>query len=170
MSNSIPFPIVRWAPGKLMEAIEVAPMVHERWPATNLNAARCEVSVNHRNPGGVRRRRLIFALPTITSNGFSLLEISRVIGTPDHRFRVVDAAGEQRNISVRFGIQLVGQVDRRRRAHLWIGSRFWALCAEARLEAYLVKAGEYPPDGQLVVDELSEDEMLLGAYWRDNSQ
>jgi hypothetical protein len=48
-----------------------------------------------------------------------------------------------------------------------VGSRFWGFRAEAHLEAYLVETGSYPPNGSLVIDDLSGDEMLLAAHWQD---
>jgi hypothetical protein len=61
----------------------------------------------------------------------------------------------------------MARVDQARGTHLWIGSRFWGFRAEAHLEAYLVEAAAYPPNGELVIDEFSEDEMLLAAHWQD---
>ena len=88
-------------------------------------------------------------------------------GTTDHRFRVLASTGVQQNISVCFDRSLVARVDQVRGAHLWIGSRFWGVRAEAHLETYLLETANYPPNGQLVIDELSEDEMLLAAHWHD---
>ena len=113
------------------------------------------------------RPTLRSALPIITPNGFTLLEGSRLSGTTDYRFRVRSATGANQNISVRFDRSLMARVDQVRRSHLWIGSRFWAFRAEAYLETYLIDKADYPPNSQLVIDELSEDEMLLAAHWQD---
>ena len=88
-------------------------------------------------------------------------------GTADYRFRVLGSSGGQQSISVCFRRSLIARVDQVRGAHLWIGSRFWGFRAEAHLEAYLVETGSYPPTGELVIDDLSGDEMLLAAHWQD---
>ena len=75
--------------------------------------------------------------------------------------------GGQQNISVRFERSLMTRVDQVRTSHLWIGSRFWAFRAEAHLETYLAENADYPPNGRLMIDELSDDEMLLAAHWQD---
>src|SRR4051812_25173682 len=113
------------------------------------------------------RPTLRSALPIITPNGFTLLEGSRLSGTTDYRFRVQRAKGAPQNILVRFDRRLMARVDLVRRSHLWIGSRFWAFRAEAHLETYLIDKAEYPTDGQLVIEELSGDEILLAAHWQD---
>ena len=109
-----------------------------------------------------------FASTTAIADGYSLVpEVSPLAGTPDCRFRVVDSSGTQRSITVCFDGSLVTQIDRRRRTHLWIASRFWVLCAERHLAAYLSEVGDYPPNGQLSIAELDDDEMLLATYWKD---
>jgi hypothetical protein len=75
--------------------------------------------------------------------------------------------GGQQNISVSFERSLLTRVDQVRKSHLWIGSRFWAFRAESHLEAYLVEKADYPPNGRLMIDEFSDDEMLLAAHWQD---
>jgi hypothetical protein len=35
------------------------------------------------------------------------------------------------------------------------------------LAAYLSEVGDYPPNGQLSIAELDDDEMLLATYWKD---
>ena len=113
------------------------------------------------------RPRLSTVLPIVTANGFSVLEGSRVGGTTDYRFRVRASSGGQQNISVCFKRSLRARVDQARGTLLWIGSRFWGFRAEAHLEAYLVEAAACPPNGELVIDEFSDDEMLLAAHWQD---
>ena len=113
------------------------------------------------------RPTLSTILPIATPNGFTLLEGHRVGGTTSHRFWVCGPAGTQQSISVRFDRSLIERVDHARGTHLWIGSRFWGLRAEAHLESYLVETANYPPNGQLVIDELPDDELLLAAYWQD---
>lgn len=109
-----------------------------------------------------------FPSRTNTANGYSLVpEPSPLDGTPDCRFRVVDPAGTKRIIKACFDRSLVMRIDRKRSTRLWIASRFWVLCAERHLAAYLTEVGDCPPSGQLVIAELDEDEVLLAAYWQD---
>jgi len=113
------------------------------------------------------RPTLKSALPIVTANGFVLVEASRLGGTTEYRFQVRNSTGAQQNVRVRFDRSLMARVDQARRSHLWIGSRFWGFLAEAYLEAYLIERADYPPNGQLRIDDLSDDEMLLAAHWRD---
>lgn len=133
----------------------------------NCEAPSLSVLANRKTSAADSRPRLSTVLPIVTANGFTLLEGSRVSGTTDHRFCVRGLAGAQQSISVCFNRSLAARVDQVRRTHLWIGSRFWAFRAEAHLEAYLVEFANYPPNGQLVIDELSDDEMFLAAHWQD---
>jgi len=113
------------------------------------------------------RPTLKSALPIVTANGFVLVEASRLGGTTEYRFQVRSSTGAQQNVRVRFDRSLMARVDQARRSHLWIGSRFWGFLAEAYLEAYLIERADYPPNGQLRIDDFSDDEILLAAHWRD---
>lgn len=130
------------------------------------NAA-SELLTNRKTSSTDSRPRLDTVLPIVTANGFTLLEGSRLGGTTEHRFRVRHSTGTQHNISVRFDRSLMARVDQVRRSHLWIGSRFWTFRAEAYLEAYLIEKADFPPYDQLLIEELSDDEMLLAAHWQD---
>ena len=133
----------------------------------NFNAASFEVFANRKISAADSRPKLSTSLPIVTANGFTLLDGSRVGGTIDYRFRVQISTGAQENISVRFDRSLIALVDQARGTHLWIGSGFWAFRAEAHLEAYLSEKANYPPNGQLVISELSDDEILLATHWQD---
>jgi hypothetical protein len=133
----------------------------------NTNAASFELFPDLKTVAG--RTKLSSVLPILTANGFTLLEGSRLGGTTDYRFRVQSATGAQQNILVRFDRPLVALVDEVRRSHLWIGSQFWAFRAEAHLEAYLIEKADFPPNAQLLIEELSDDEMLLAAHWKDQA-
>jgi len=131
------------------------------------NATSFEVLANREISATDSRPTLNSVLPIATANGFTLLEGSRIGGTTDHCFLVRASTGIQRNISVCFDRSLMARVDQIRKSHLWIGSRFWAFRAEAYLEAYLVEKADYPPKGQLLIEDFSDDEMLLAAHWKD---
>ena len=133
----------------------------------NANAASIELLRTGKTSTTESRPRLSTVLPIVTANGFTLLEGSRVGGTTEYRFRVRHPTGSQKNVSVRFGRSLMARVDEVGRSHLWIGSRFWGFRAEAYLETYLVEKADFPPNDQLLIEELSDDEMLLAAHWKD---
>ena len=44
---------------------------------------------------------------------------------------------------------------------------FWLVCAEACLANYLWEKNQYPSDGQLEINELSSDQLMLALHWRD---
>ena len=138
---------------------------------TDANAVPFEMFASKNKSVIDSRRAPSFASPTTTANGYSLSpERSPLVGTPDCRFRVLDPAGTERTIAVCFDRSVVVRIDRKRskkRTHLWIASRFWVLCAERHLAAYLSEVGDWPPSGQLMIAELDDDEMLLATYWKD---
>jgi len=133
----------------------------------NSNAASFDLFQSRKTTPEVGRRELSSVLPIVIANGFTLVEGSRLGGTTDHRFQVKSATGAQQSVRVRFDRSLMARVDEVRKTHLWIGSRFWSFRAEARLEAYLIEKADYPPNGQLLIDDLSDDELLLAAHWQD---
>jgi hypothetical protein len=141
---------------------EVTSLMHQG----DRNAVLFEPFPNRNKAPGVRKG-LSSVLPVVTENGFTLLAGSRLGGTTEHRFQVRSASDEQQNVSVRFGRSLMARVDEVRKSHLWIGSRFWGFLAKARLEGYLSEKADYPPNAQLMIDDLSDDEMLLAAHWKD---
>jgi hypothetical protein len=105
---------------------------------------------------------------TVTPNGFRLVpEAASLNDTPDCRFRVMSPGGGQRAIAVCFAGYLVTRIEQQRKSPLRGASLFWVLCAQVHLTAYLRDAGDYPPIGQLTIADLSDDEMLLAAHWRD---
>ena len=141
--------------------------VPSRMHQGNRNATSFELFQSRKTTPAVGRRELRNALPIVTPNGFTVVEGARLGGTTDHRFQVKNATGAQQNVSVRFDRSLMARVDEVRKSHLWIGSGFWSFRAEAHLEAYLIEKADYPPNGQLLIDDFSDDEMLLAAHWQD---
>lgn len=167
MSSSLTFVTVRSGDLESRRAALVFEAVPQMMHHGNANATSVELLTSRKTSTTDSRLRLSTVLPIITANGFTLLEGSRVSGTIDYRFRVRHSTGAQQNISVRFDRSLIARVDQVRRSHLWIGSRFWAFRAEAYLEAYLIERADFLPNGQLMIEELSDDEMLLAAHWKD---
>lgn len=154
----------RWGQVGATLVVEAVPQsMHQ----AKINAAPLGLLISRNTAATVSRLKLNSVLPVISANGFTLVEGLRVSGTTERRFQVQSATGAQQTIRVRFSRSLMARVDQVRGAHLWIGSRFWAFRAEAHLEAYLVESANYPPNGQLVIEQLSDDEMLLAAHWQD---
>jgi hypothetical protein len=149
------------------QAILAADAVPQLMQHDKGNAACFEVLANREIPATDSRPTLSSVLPVATANGFTLVEGSRIGGSTDHRFRVRASNGAQQNISVCFDRSLIARVDQARGTHLWIGSRFWAFRAEEHLEAHLNEKANFPPNGQLMINELSDDELLLAKHWQD---
>jgi hypothetical protein len=137
-------------------------------PLKNALTATCfEVSGDRKQPA-MDRPATPRVAPAVEPNGFSLIpEAFAMTGPPTCRFRVLRAGGSQRMITVCFDDVLVAAIDRQRRVGLWIASRFWSVCAQIVLAAYLTDVGDYPPGDRLMVGDLDEEEMLLAVHWRD---
>jgi hypothetical protein len=108
----------------------------------------------------------------LTENGFSIVRVSEidsaVIDTPQEcHFLVQYDQLSAREIHVGFREELITQLRIRRRMALADTSMFWLVCAESCLATYLWEKNDYPPDGGLIIDELSPDELMLAIHWRD---
>lgn len=108
----------------------------------------------------------------LTENGFTIIRLSEVdssvVDTPDECSFMVHREDEaEREITVRFNRNLVEQLRIRRRNALPDHSVFWLVCAESRLANYLWEQNDFPPEGRLIIDELSPDELMLILHWRD---
>jgi hypothetical protein len=82
------------------------------------------------------------------------------------RFLVRNERGREREVSVAFEESLIAQIQNHRRSRLLDGSVLWLVCAEQRLATYLWENDDYP-DGQLLIHELTADELLLASHWSD---
>ncbi len=125
------------------------------------------------------------AIQYVTENGFSIMrcsdvETSGVPGTAaaprcssgtdtahECRFLVRNPLGWEREVTVEFDDDVIAQVENRRRSRLSLTSGFWLNCAERCLATYFWENDGYPPGGQLTVNELCGDELLLATHWRD---
>ena len=123
----------------------------------------------------IRPDRFAQPLPPIkylTENGFSIVRLSdvdpSVINTPrECRFLVHQESGIEREVAARFTDSLISDLRIRRRARLSESSVFWLVCAESYLARFLWEKNEFPPQGQLIISELSPDELMLALHWRD---
>ena len=122
-----------------------------------------------------RPERLPQAAPPIkclTENGFSIIRLSEidpsVIDTPSEcSFAVQHEEEAEREVRVSFDRNLIDRIRIRRRSPLPDRSVFWLVCAESRLANYLWEQDDFPPEGRLIIEELSPDELMLALHWRD---
>ncbi len=110
----------------------------------------------------------------LTENGFSIVRKSDVDGLEkdspgDCRFLVARNNERQREIHVSFADELIAMLRIRRRSPLSEASIFWIVCAESSLATYLWEHDRMPPQDQLVIQELSPDELMLALHWRDRN-
>src|SRR5437660_4493349 len=108
----------------------------------------------------------------LTENGFFIVRVSEidpsVTDNPSEcRFLVQHEQDSERRIRVSFDESLVAHLRLRRRIPLSETSMFWLVCAESSLATYLWEKNDYPPDGRLIINELSPDELMLALHWRD---
>jgi CRISPR/Cas system-associated endonuclease Cas1 len=107
----------------------------------------------------------------VTENGFSIVRLSEVdksvtATSRECRFLVRNERGRECEVSVAFEESLIAQIQNHRRSRLSDGSVLWLVCAEQRLATYLWENDDYP-DGQLLIHELTADELLLATHWSD---
>jgi len=111
----------------------------------------------------------------LTENGYSIVRPSEVDksitdSAQECRFLVENPNGQNREITVRFGEELIKAIQsRRRRGALPLTSKYWLTMAEKYLGTYLWENNDYPPRGEMRVDQLSGDDLLLAAYWKDRA-
>ena len=122
--------------------------------------------IPHRSP------QLVSPIQYITENGFSIIRLSdvdpSVTNSPrECRFLVKGKHDVEGEIKVNFSEDLIAGIRIRRRGAVSDKSMFWLVCAESCLATYLWEESRYPPDGRLIVNELSPDELMLAIHWRD---
>ena len=109
----------------------------------------------------------------LTENGYSIVRVSEVNksvtdSAQECRFLVENPNGQNREIAVHFGEELIKDIQsRRRRGVLSLASKYWLTMGEKYLGTYLWENNEYPPLGEMTIDQLSGDDLLLAAHWKD---
>lgn len=109
-------------------------------------------------------------IEVLTENGFAIIRLSDVnksvsIQGTRHYFIVRDPNGYELDITVEITDDVVAEVRRRCRGRITLASSFWINCAERHLTEYLWENEDYPPDGRIVVDQLTLDDMDLARRW-----
>jgi hypothetical protein len=109
----------------------------------------------------------------LTENGYSIVRLSDIDSSATDnaalcRFRVEDPNNNKRDLRVSFDNQLIADIQRRRRnLPLSMQSKYWLVCAESQLAAYLWEHNQFPPECNLKISDLSGDELLMARHWRD---
>ena len=108
----------------------------------------------------------------VTENGFSIVRLCEV--DPSTRdtaaeccFVVHNPEGWERQVTVEFNQDLIALIQQSRHRPLSLSSPFWLESAERQLATYLWQNDSCPPEGRLIVSELSSDYRLLASHWID---
>ncbi len=107
----------------------------------------------------------------VTENGFGIARVSELgLSARDSvgacNFIVGLASGGVRSVKVQFTEAAIALVQEERQTNaLSNTSPFWLYCAERHLAAYLWENNGCPPDGRLIVDSLSVEELLMATRW-----
>ena len=108
----------------------------------------------------------------VTENGFSIVRLCEVDQSvqdraDECRFVVRNPNGQECQVTVEFHHDLIALIQQRRRRPLSLSSSFWLECAERQLATYVWQSDFFPPDGRLILSDLSSDYLLLASYWLD---
>jgi CheY-like chemotaxis protein len=108
-------------------------------------------------------------IETITMNGFSILDMDKEgRQLPDQRrFAVVSPVGTRHEVLVQIGAEAVGYVERLTRRRLPPESSFWTEQARRLLSDYLWNEGDVPLTKELILKQLSRDELPIAERWTD---
>jgi len=107
-------------------------------------------------------------IQTITLNGFEIMEPIAQAPMRDsnsHRFLVKDPDGLEREVTVRIGDDVVGYVERMTQRALPAANSFWRLRSERFLSDYLWREGKLPSSGELTLNELDRNELVMAERW-----
>ena len=108
----------------------------------------------------------------VTENGFSIVRLSElqpstVNSKSECHFLVRQPDDEESDVSVEFVVSVVAQAQSQRHILLSDTSDFWLTLAEQHLATYVWKNNQSPAGGRLVISQLSSDDLVLAAGWRD---
>jgi CheY-like chemotaxis protein len=86
-------------------------------------------------------------------------------GDADHPFRVRHPDGAQTSVVVTIDREAVARVGRLTHRELRPDGGFWRVQAERALAAYLWSEGQPPPAGQLILRDVSRDDIDVALAW-----
>ena len=105
-----------------------------------------------------------------TENGFAIIRLGDVDASVSltgtrHYFIVRDPFGYELDVTVEISNDAVAEVTWRCRGRITLQSSFWITCAVSHLATYLWENEEDPPDGKLIADLLTIDDLDLARRW-----
>ena len=83
----------------------------------------------------------------------------------EHCFIVRDPDGYELDITVNFDTRAAAEVIERSRRRITFESSFWVTAAERHLAEYLWEHNDWPPDGNLRIDQLTLDDIDMAGRW-----
>ncbi len=115
------------------------------------------------------------AIQYLTENGFRIIRLSDIdssysIDGPEHCFLVRDPHDYELEITVDITPEAVAEIVNRSRGRISLASSYWISCAERHLAEYLWQQDDYPPDGKLIVDQLTLDDINLVWRWNRDQE
>jgi hypothetical protein len=110
------------------------------------------------------------SIELITENGFSIIRPWESGNSPaptggQCRFRVSDASGMEREVTVEISHRVMAETSRYTRGHIQPSSSFWICCAERHLAHYLDEHDRLPDGNHLTIETLDREELLLAIRW-----
>jgi hypothetical protein len=131
------------------------------------------MAISKKRPWPDRATQARAPIKYLTENGFTIVRLSEIDASvkpapSDCRFLVQHDDRSEREIRVAFTDALIENLRIKRRTSLPEASPFWIVCAESCLAQYLWEQNEFPPNDQLIVEDLSPDELMLALHWRDS--
>ena len=82
-----------------------------------------------------------------------------------HCFIVRDPDGYELDITVTFDTRAAAEVIERSRRRITFESSFWVTAAERHLAEYLWEHNDWPPDGNLRIEQLTLDDIDMAGRW-----
>ena len=83
----------------------------------------------------------------------------------EHCFIVRDPDGYELDVTVNFDTRAAAEVIERSRRRITFESSFWVTAAERHLAEYLWEHNDWPPDGNLRIDQLTLDDIDMAGRW-----
>jgi DNA-binding response OmpR family regulator len=119
--------------------------------------------------GAAPRRPGPIEIATLTMNGFQIFRDSGpASSSADHIFRVKHVGDRvEARVTVVVDPEAVERVARLTHRRLEPGSAFWRVQAERLLSAYIWSEGKAPADRQLVVRDVSMEDLDVAARWEE---
>jgi len=146
------------------------PMTPETLRAAVAAAIACKTSIRPLRRAASSRPAGPPEITILTLNGFQIVRSPDPAppASPDHAFRVRHVAdGVEFPVTVTIDPEAVDRVARLTHRRLEPGSGFWRVQAERLLSAYIWSEGKGPPNGRLVVRDVSREDLEVAIRWEE---